>query len=95
MSDKQYCDYYKTFLCDHSWMKAFLFHDDDAFLFDRNLFKLYEDAIRHGYGHPTRLCKGTYVSGTACDNCWRCKDEMNRTTDRFELRKIYNKMRNI
>lgn len=88
-----YCDYYKTFHCDHSWMKGFAFHDSDAYMFDRDLFKLFEEAVRRGNGHPTILCKGSYVSDTACDNCERCCDEMCKSADIFELRKIYIKAR--
>ena len=63
-------------MCDHRWMAAFRFHASDAYLFDRELFRLFEIAQKRGSSHPTRLCQGTYGAGTACDNCERCREEM-------------------
>ncbi len=90
------CDYYKSDHCDHEWMKAFSFQDADAYLFDRELFRLYEEAKRRGNGHPNILCRGTYSAGTACDNCERCRDEMRKVddfNDRMKLRQRYGEAR--
>ena len=81
-------------LCDHSWMADFRFHEADAYLFDRELFRLFEEATRRGYSHPSRLCRGTYKAGTACDRCERCRDEMRQANgSEMSLRQQYNQAR--
>lgn len=82
--------------CDHTWMQSFNFHEADAYLFDRELFRLYEEAKRRGNSHPTLLCRGTYSDGTACDNCERCRDEMRQVNDlgkQLALRQRYSDAR--
>lgn len=90
------CSYGWTF-CDHSWMSEFLFHDEDDYLFERELFRLFEEAVKRGNSHPNRLCRGRYADGTACDNCERCRSEM-RSVEfnvQLDLRVRYDAARDL
>lgn len=74
-------------------MPAHSFHEADAYLFDRELFRLFEEAKRRGNSQPTVLCRGTYGAGTACDDCERCCDEIRKADDDLALRTKYRQQR--